>query len=495
MPVYNDIRFVVDSTLKTKDNFKYTCAVKLDNFTNPVAFTIKLHPNHDNGQCIFKINRELEDYITSNFLWFESSLQYDCTDSYRKVFVYFGIEYTEYDPNGVVTYVSTAEVDLVEPEAPFIAWNGVFDYVSQNNFDLYETYFAAPGGGGSLAQFLTNRNTRITIDIGSTYWLYALVGGTTPSMKIEVTDTSNVTRTFFKVFTSTAFMQAFACGPNNLNQTPSSYWDVYPGGLSAGYNMIINSDTVSYTVQLIDGASVGNSPASEKVTFIINHDAYKQSKPVRLAWLNKLGGYDQMTFSLKHESEVNITNRSEYSKIIEFEYRGYNRGTVNLDTKAIESIVLVSDYLTSEEVQALEEIYTSPDVYVMDINTPICITQNVNGVLYPLPTYYNTFKYGGFPYEFFSNFYYDVPGNGIVPQNACTVHWEGGNGGRDPLITDVTGNDIGLVYSFNVTTLLPPRPVIVTDTKFLIKDFDRKRNHQVVVNLKYAYNIFTQRGN
>jgi hypothetical protein len=127
---------------------------------------------------------------------------------------------------------------------------------------------------------------------------------------------------------------------------------------------------------------------SETFTFkpqcgCIRYDQY------RFAWLNRLGGIDTYTFRLKAKTNVNI-ERKEYSRYLSrwneaIQNYGYDigdRGKQVFDVQSFDIISVVSTWQTEEEHKWIEELFTSPAVYLIDYAfsnstyIPIVITSN-----------------------------------------------------------------------------------------------------------------------
>lgn len=107
---------------------------------------------------------------------------------------------------------------------------------------------------------------------------------------------------------------------------------------------------------------------------------------VRVAFLNRAGGFDYFNFTLDSKRSVAIS-RTEYEKVLAYNYTIGDRGKTILSQKAEPKMTITSNWLTETESVWLEELLTSPDVYVLGnssvLNTaatgyklPIIITDN-----------------------------------------------------------------------------------------------------------------------
>jgi hypothetical protein len=99
----------------------------------------------------------------------------------------------------------------------------------------------------------------------------------------------------------------------------------------------------------------------------------------RVAFLNRLGGFDYFSFTLDSKRTINIT-RTEYEKILNWDYTIGDRGKTLLAQKAEIKMTMVSNWITESDAAWLEELLTSPDVFVLSTtNTtklPIIVTDN-----------------------------------------------------------------------------------------------------------------------
>jgi hypothetical protein len=156
---------------------------------------------------------------------------------------------------------------------------------------------------------------------------------------------------------------ALPCGPVDIN-------NLFLSGQTWG-------SVAYYTVQLFNSyptnsasrTSVGPvSPISEIFYFYL----YENCKPenTRVAWLNNRGGYDYFTFvSYRQDSKKISTSKYDnryYSTNLSSPDRNIGRTTKTFDTEVNQEIVLETDYLTVADGQWIEQLFYSPQVYIMD---------------------------------------------------------------------------------------------------------------------------------
>lgn len=150
----------------------------------------------------------------------------------------------------------------------------------------------------------------------------------------------------------------FGVGPQNIIEQTSdpTYFDNV-----AYYTVRITTSGISDTV-------------SETITFEIvpNCSIYDN---YRIVFMNRVGGYEYFDFKMNHRKRVDV-ERTEYGKILDYDYSMGERGRDILAQKATEKYEINTDWVSEAEIEWLEQLFTSPDVYVIRNNElhPIIIT-------------------------------------------------------------------------------------------------------------------------
>ena len=110
------------------------------------------------------------------------------------------------------------------------------------------------------------------------------------------------------------------------------------------------------------------------------HQSCTRHNNIRLAWVNRLGGWDYMNFRGKSVESVEI-KRSEMSNVpgtwdaSTFNYNNWDGGKKTLFTEANRMLVINSDWLNEDEAVWLEELFTSTQIQILD---------NYYAILYPV---------------------------------------------------------------------------------------------------------------
>jgi hypothetical protein len=169
-------------------------------------------------------------------------------------------------------------------------------------------------------------------------------------------------------FTDTLDVWSLPCGPSDID-------NIYDQPFT------INWSTVAYyTVQIIGSypADVVNQgrrnvtvgpvvPVSETFYFYLNTNCLPQD--TRVVWLNNRGGYDYYTFTAYRQDTKKITRQTydnrQYQTNPNSPDRNIGRTIKTFATDVEQEIVLESDFLTLADGNWIEQLFYSPQVYIM----------------------------------------------------------------------------------------------------------------------------------
>lgn len=108
---------------------------------------------------------------------------------------------------------------------------------------------------------------------------------------------------------------------------------------------------------------------------------------VELVFMDRLGSYAPANFELQSFRTINVT-RDSYKKILgdlnridvsdKWQYRSTDRGKQNINTQVVQVLELTSNWLAEEDANYLQELYSSPFVYIKDNGQlwPVVVTTN-----------------------------------------------------------------------------------------------------------------------
>ena len=414
VPAYSNIIFTVqDLVLVTsKFNVKYIAEVLLAQkapltSADKIA-TLKVTPN-SKGVGIFDLSTILQSYVESDNLGsfvgsanptessqFKGTAFSDttphsihtidkfCTNekSARIFMIIFRIQHSD-TVTGEVAVNPTSAVST----ANFIIYNGTVQHEDIIALDSSGNYGYNLDANNYImndtdAKFLTNCPT--TIDIGtndyhtlaffSDYNLDFKVGGATADNQIE-----DVIIKFYDTINAGGSLTATVTRNNTAaNGGKRSFVNeannklIFLGcGMANIRNTLSSSiyvDAKSYTVQARDSQGTN---VSQLYLFNIIDDDCKGFEKIRLTWLNRLGAWDYYSFTKRNVRTVE-TQRTSYKQISGlynesvFMTHGYKGGQKTFNTNAKERVTLNTDFVTESTATWLEELFTSPEVYILN---------------------------------------------------------------------------------------------------------------------------------
>jgi|694.fasta_scaffold126107_2 hypothetical protein len=141
--------------------------------------------------------------------------------------------------------------------------------------------------------------------------------------------------------------------------------DVGVGTQNLSNSFGINWGSTNYDYYTVAYLQAGVT-ASEVLKYKLRSECspYPANEWVRVLWLNRQGGFDYFTFTRDVKKSVSIT-RSEYQKILDWDYSVGDRGKTVFATKAEDNYTIQSNWITDNEAKWLEELMTSPEVYII----------------------------------------------------------------------------------------------------------------------------------
>lgn len=365
-PAYNSDFYTVSSTKVTEPNFQYVCDVYVNG--NYITRT-KTFPHPTNTYGLFEPKRIIEDYVGKDFNLSNTIFQQN-PNSYCYYQLRFGEEYGA-SSSGTVIYPNQ-----VLSGTKYV-WNGIYDYVDYVGYD--ETLHILDS---SDKEFLTNSPNGLKLTTTDKNYLYGIstTSGDIYFLDITTFNSAGAQVDSYKVLNpyqsiSSDSDKFFRIGVGAANLNTLSAGDVYYSEF--GNFPIIGGTVASYTIQT---SKWNGTVTSETKTYYVE-DICTKTETTRLFFLNKLGGYDGFTFKNKTKINADI-KRSNYKKQqgawngTAFNYNIIDRADTQYDTNIKDTITLVSDWVTEAEGQWLEELFTSPDVYIRT-SSNVCVPINL----------------------------------------------------------------------------------------------------------------------
>jgi hypothetical protein len=350
-PVY----FTLTSTNVAQSNFNYIADVYI-NGSATRAIRYRFPPNPSNNYGYIDIAGTLQSYLTRDFDVNETTFQ-ACSGSIIHYAVQFG---EEYGPSSGITQYPNIQ------QKTGYATNAVRDFTQVNRLNDWHLLT------GALSQFLTNvpRGEYMNLEPDEPYYLYFVCNSFQQAFKVEIKsydesgtllNTCTILNPYNGLSNTSSRMIRMMCGKDQLNTLSS-------GSLLSGSAPAIPSTTEYYTLQILNSSDVAHS---EKFYIRVADKCSKQT-PIRFYWMNKLGGYDGFTFYGSNGQGAEI-ERNFYKKPIAGSFLGEaasndisnsSRGESQYQTTLKDKLFANSDWITKEQSTWLEELFTSPDVFI-----------------------------------------------------------------------------------------------------------------------------------
>lgn len=293
------------------------------------------------------------------------------TSSSIRTDVAFGLTFS--GETGVITNL----LRLTATSSDLMTWNGTRQYQEQDkDFTIYR--LTSPTSK-FLRTYPSEYKPIIRDSIGGEYETvsFIMAGPTGSRGEINIYDINGATISGFSYNVSgTQRYRRADFGVGTMNITNGTAFD------------FTDPNVGSYTFTL---KSATGSVLSETIKYKIVDECTPYEK-TRVAFLNRLGGFEYFTFTRDNKKTVNI-KRNEYSKVLPWDWqygkpeKRSDRGSTIFAIEADESFTLNSNWITEAEAQWLEEMMTSPEIYILEfingyvyndirgaVRTPIVIT-------------------------------------------------------------------------------------------------------------------------
>ena len=363
MPVYNDIVWTVDSTNKALCSFQYVCDV----YVNSIFIKrMKLFPYGSLGYASFKIDGVLKDLLSYDLqenLYGASIF----ARNYATILDYqlkFG---EEYDVSAQCDAGTTVFPNLTNSSTQQ-AFNGALQY------EEWLTWASSNYTMTSVSKkFLTKMPQNVMILTKDQMVVNFINSATVAKLEVKTYSAGNVLFGTYRynngitLTDATERILSVGVGPENLNNST----------LASGVQPVIHSTVHHYTYQLVNSSNVAVSELRR-----VDIDMRDTKFPTHRFWfLNRLGGFDSYTYTLMDRRRVD-TNITEYNKLYGayqvaspinlWTYQIGNRGRTVLTMNAQEVDVYNSNWMTEAESLWMEELHTSPEVYISKENNKLC---------------------------------------------------------------------------------------------------------------------------
>lgn len=406
-PAYNPVKFIIDSTNKNLDGFKYIFDVY--NGGNFIG-RFKVLPTFSTGYGELDLSKFLSTYVSWDFQP-NVTTDYDAVNCYYNYEVNTGEEYLAQftytavsDSGGFVrvnatnTFVIGDQVNITQDDGgaanPLleglhtvtnssgswfevsVEWSSITDasvngsvvYADQRkittynitDFDVKQVFNGARtfvqfttydqdtyNPNGDRKQWLTNQPfTEFSCTLGQDLWLN--IRGRVGKKIVFENDNGD---SFYKLLTNNSAIEGVAVGPKNY-------------GTLSGTSQLITSTTKYYDFWYED---VGQN--SEK--YRVNIDRRESITEYNLAFLDRMGSMSSFAFQLKTIERGEVT-RDEYNQDVKgfvsggevWNYLTTEFGNSTFNINSVKTYELTTNWLTDSMSVYFEELITSPQVFM-----------------------------------------------------------------------------------------------------------------------------------
>ena len=408
-PVNADLWFRLNSASSGLTNFKYLfnpiTNVEPYTATNTVLSTYRIPPRPD-GYGIFSPHRPLKSYLINNVKPFITgfTISEATLNNYN---IRYGFEY---DPGLTFsdTFTSSSYLgltfstlhdfevgDLIIVDKTNKTFNSGYDGTCSVT-NIVGSYSIRTDKTYDTTSILTNESGLITSlkrFTGTSSTLYYYNG--TRQYDERATDFTNV---YTLNSTTSKFLTSHNITYKKIDTNDYETLNMFLPVKSMTYSMILNTynsagsvlNTYTYSIYPVNSyrslffgvgplnfglsfSGVDNysvvlksytySTISETKYYRIDDSCSIYDK-VRLCFLNRQGGWDYFSFTQDSKKQVAI-ERTEYEKVLDWDYEIGDRGSTILSQKTEVTYTINSNWITEKECIFLEQLFTSPEVYII----------------------------------------------------------------------------------------------------------------------------------
>ena len=348
-PANNVMLYTLSSTNTGQSNFRYIADVYVNGASTYNRIEVVANPTYSSG--VVDISGIVQTFLTGNPEDNTTTFK-QCGNNLCSFVVQFGEQYGA--SSGVTTYP-----DITSKTA--YAYNGVFnpvDYLSYND-DNYKLI-------NSSSNLLTDNPL---IEVTTTDKLnIGFLNGTTNKGKYLEVSTYEFDGSFADTVTIlNPYNTISANADRSIDVNVGYTWlnSLVTADLATGSAPFMSPTLQFWTIRMTD--SIGADTSEALSIYLV--DQCTKGTPVRFKFMNNYGHYDYFTFLGATKKNTDIKRNNYKSDSYKWSTSGYlgnsrNRGTTQFETKLDDTINVQSDWITEEQSAWLEQLVTSPDVYV-----------------------------------------------------------------------------------------------------------------------------------
>jgi len=353
---FNQVVYTITSTNTAQPNFNFIIDIK-ETTTSTLLARLKYPAQPSSSSLTFDIGSVLKNYVSYDFLNAQASYVAANTNSRLKYY----IECRElYDIAGVPTLSAVLVSDPTTPSVNSFkfASNGIFDFE-----DFTPTSYANCNVSGF--GFL-NANTSVNENIE------------TSQNKILTFFDPNRVAAKVVLLSGTTYTQTITLpAKEHLFNINAGKWILDTSGLTLANG--------TYTIQVKTSADV--ILASKTFTYTPQCSYYST---IRLHWLNKLGAFESFNF-IRNSRQSETIERKQFKAPLPISYLKSDRLKTNYNTTINDTINIQSDWITEEQSLLLEQLSTSPIIYLERSSTNF-VSVNISNQNYETKKFLNDRK-------------------------------------------------------------------------------------------------------
>jgi hypothetical protein len=328
MAAYNQVAYEVSSNNTAQPNFNFIVDVNQTSGTNNPLARLKYPVQPSSAQLQFDVGNVIKNYVSFDFFNATGTLYAPNTNSRLKYYVDFR---ELYDVSGIPTLSGVLASNPTTPSTSSFRWGGnsIFDFEDFSGTAYYDLRVENYG-------FLNYQGEEVC---------------TLSQNKVLTFFDPNRVVIKIRLSTSSGYEYTF---------TPTTREYLY--NINAGKFLIDTSGLTptgnNYVIRLLDVSD--NTIALKSFRYVQECSQYET---IRLHWMNKLGGWDSFNFIKNSQRAIDI-ERKQFKAPLEIGYAKSDRLKQNYNTTITDVININSDWVTDEISELLEELATSPLIYL-----------------------------------------------------------------------------------------------------------------------------------
>lgn len=350
-PAYNQMIFTLTSTNVAQSNFRYIADIYVNGSSEYTRLEVGKNPTNSSG--VFDISGIVQNFLTRDVEDNTTTFK-QCGNSIASYIVQFGEQYGA--SSGITNYTNLTS-------SSGYAFNGVFDANSFLDYAV-NTYVLQ----NSSSQFLTDQPTFKTIT-GEKMSLGFMSDAANEGYNLEITTYYDEGTPFNTVRVQNPYSALSNRADRSINVRVDYDWinSLVNADLSFGSTPIFVTNWEYYDITIRNS---GGSVVSETIR-IYPGEICSKYDPIRFKFINNYGKYDYYTFTGAKTKSTNIKRNTYKSNPNQWNGTNYNysrtsRGLSQYETVLDDTITINSDWITEAESEWLEQLVTSPDVYIYE---------------------------------------------------------------------------------------------------------------------------------